>query len=59
MASKHGEIVTIKNQKFAMVDVVSLYPTVMMREDNYFPCGDQTHVTVRDSSKLGFYKIKL
>ena len=42
-----------------MVDVVSLYPTVMMREDNYFPCGDQTHVTVRDSSKLGFYKIKL
>jgi len=59
LASKNGEMVVIKNEKFAMVDVVSLYPTVMMCADNYYPCGDQVSVTVRDKSKLGFYRVKL
>jgi hypothetical protein len=40
-----------------MIDVVSLYPTVMLDPKNFYPCGEQIEVTVRDKSKLGFYHI--
>jgi hypothetical protein len=42
-----------------MVDVVSLYPFVMMNQDMYYPCGDYKSVTERDPNKLGFYRIVL
>ena len=40
-----------------MIDVVSLYPTVMLNPKNFYPCGEQVEVTTRDKNKLGFYHI--
>lgn len=57
MASREGKSVYINNRKFQMIDVVSLYPTVMLNPKNFYPCGDQFEVTVRDRTKLGFYHI--
>jgi hypothetical protein len=57
MASKKGQSVYIGGKRFAMVDVVSLYPYVMMLARNYYPCGDQVAVLTRNRERLGFYHI--
>ena len=59
MSTKDGSAVHLKGKKFQMIDVVSLYPTAMLDPNNYFPCGTETYVSVRDKSKLGFYKIEV
>jgi len=38
-----------------MVDVVSLYPTVMLNCE--YPCGTPRWVKNEDESKLGFYRV--
>lgn len=59
MGSKNGEPVVVKGKKLSMVDVVSLYPFVMMSADMFYPCDDYKWVTERDPNKLGFYRIVL
>ncbi len=57
MSTKDGSSIHIRGKKFQMIDVVSLYPTVMLNPNNFYPCGDQIVVSTRDKSKLGFYHI--
>lgn len=57
MSTKDGSSIHLKGKKFQMIDVVSLYPTAMLNPNNYYPCGRQDWVSVRDKSKLGFYNI--
>lgn len=42
-----------------MVDVVSLYPSVMYNENCFYPRGEHTYTAKRNYSKLGFYHIKV
>jgi hypothetical protein len=42
-----------------MVDVVSLYPTVMLEPNNFYPAGELEEVYARNPNKLGFYKINV
>lgn len=42
-----------------MIDVVSLYPYVMMAIDKFYPCGDYKYVYRRNKNLLGFYKIQV
>lgn len=54
----HSKPVKIYNESgLSMVDVVSLYPTVMMDENNHYPAGDSYWVEKKDDVKLGFYEV--
>jgi hypothetical protein len=40
MGSKDGKPIHLKNIPLSMVDVISLYPYVMLSKDNYYPAGE-------------------
>ncbi len=56
---KHRDIFSdmTGNNKYAMVDVVSLYPYVMLNRN--YPCGDKINITYDECNKrglIGFYE---